>query len=285
LTRFFIVDVFAEERYAGNPLAVVVGSADLPEPSLQRIARETNFSETSFVPTDRPLAGGFDARIFTPATEIPFAGHPTLGTAWVIRNEWPATGRDEVVLRLGVGPIRVRFDREGVGWLRPNPPQLREVVAAEAVAAVLSLDPEDLDLRFPVQHLSTGVSQTFVPLRTLDALRRARFDLARYRAGKHRFPSAMFLFAPETYDAGNHFCARMFAEEFGVPEDPATGSANAALAAYLSQYRVLGDERVEARVEQGMEIGRPSLLRLRAASPTEVEVGGRVFLVARGELV
>ncbi len=285
MTRYFIVDVFAEERYAGNQLAVVVESGRIPEPLLQRIARETNFSETSFVHSDRPREGAFDVRIFTPNTELPFAGHPTLGTAWVIRNEWPATKADEVVLRLGVGPIRVRFEPDGIGWLRPNPPQLRETYPATEVAPVLSLEPHDIETRFPIQHAFVGVSQTLVPLRTLDALRRARFDLARYRAQRSRFPSAVFLFAPETYDPANAYCARLFAEEFAVPEDPATGSANASLAAYLSYHRCLGNARVEARVEQGMEIARPSLLRLRASSPTDVEVGGRVQLAARGELV
>jgi trans-2,3-dihydro-3-hydroxyanthranilate isomerase len=282
LSRFFIVDVFAEERYAGNPLAVVVDAGGIAGRDRQRIARETNFSETTFL---RAEAGRFEVRIFTPQVEIPFAGHPTLGTAWVIRNEWPGTGADEVELQLGVGPIRVRFEPDGVGWLRPNPPELGELYSAQEVAPVLSLDPAEIDPSSPIQRVSVGVTQTFVPLRTLEALRRARFDLPRYRAQKPRFPGAVFLFTRETYDEANDFCARMFAPEFGVPEDPATGSANASLAAYLSHHRCLGGEQVEARVEQGMEIGRPSLLRLRATSPARVEVGGRFQLAARGELV
>jgi trans-2,3-dihydro-3-hydroxyanthranilate isomerase len=287
---FCIVDVFAEEKWAGNQLAVVHDAADLEGEAMQRIARETNFSETTFVTGERD--GGFEVRIFTPSAEIPFAGHPTLGTAWVLRHELLPELRDHLVLQLGIGAVPVRFEQESeaeVAWMSPGAPELGRTLEAAPLAEVLDVEADDLHPDLPVREARIGIPFTLVPLRRLDAVRKARFRLERYEAlEKKDVPPMFFVFCIEAEDSRNQIHARMFAPSAGVPEDPATGSANACLAAYLLEHQVLGEGPVRVRVEQGVEMGRPSLLRLRASregGAVRVEVGGRVFLSARGELV
>jgi len=291
---FSIVDVFAEEKYAGNQLAVVRRGEDLTSENMQKIAREINFSETTFIIGDVRRKGGFDVRIFTPAAELPFAGHPTLGTAYVIQQDLIREPVRKVVLNLKVGPIPVSFSyRQGkpdVLWMRQIEPQFGQTMDARRVATVLGLKPGDLLPEFPVQEVSTGIPFVIVPVRLLEAVRRSHFrpeklaGLTTDRRGK-----AFLLFSPETYGAANDLNVRVFAQCYGVAEDPATGSANGCLASYLARHRFFGKKKIDVRVEQGNEIGRPSLLLLRAEETKgrkiEVLVGGRVVLVARGKLV
>jgi trans-2,3-dihydro-3-hydroxyanthranilate isomerase len=290
--RFWIVDVFAEEKYAGNQLAVIAGASDLSPTVMQKIARETNFSETTFIISE-PEADSVRVRIFTPAAELPFAGHPTLGTAWVIRKQLARGQRDWLTLDLPVGPVRVDLIAEPDGrdlvWMQPPPPKLGPVHPASAVAPLVGLSPDEIDARFPVQTASVGIAFTMIPLRALASVRHARFNAAAAeQLSAPAWPMQFFLFAPETYDPQHHFNARMFASDYGVQEDPATGSANTCLGSYLAQHRYLGDVPIDVCVEQGYEVGRPSLLRVRASrGPTgvDVRVGGHVVMVARGELV
>jgi trans-2,3-dihydro-3-hydroxyanthranilate isomerase len=290
--RLLLVDVFAERRYAGNPLAVVTAAADLGRDEMQAIAREMNFSETSFVLHDAPRDGAFDVRIFTPREEVPFAGHPTLGTAFVIREEMARATRDRLTLRLGVGEIPVTFERTSDGdevlWLEPRPPTFGATASRETLARVLGLSPSDIDAHHPVQHVSTGLPFWIVPLTGLDAARRCRVSRDAYDAFvRNAEAKAIFVFARETVDPANAIHARMFSDWYGVPEDPATGSAAACLAAYLVAHRVLGGSEVAVRVEQGMEMGRPSILELRARASGgryDLRVGGRVVPVAAGVL-
>src|SRR5262245_14207897 len=295
--RFHIVDVFAEAPLAGNPLAVVRDAGDLATGAMQAIACEFGFSETTFVCSDpRAAEGGVRVRIFTPAREIPFAGHPTLGTAWVIR-EHLAAGRalDSVTLELGVGKVPVAFERVGgaapggeLAWLAAPPIRLGKPIAAEPIAEALGLDARDLDPRLPAQHLLAGIEFVFVPLRSLDALRRSRFDPRAFAPlAEEGLPSNAYLFCRETVEPGNDLHARLFFLAPGVREDPATGSAAACLGAYLLAHGGFGGD-LRLRIEQGHEIGRPSLLLLRAsqeASGPRIAVGGRVVEAASGELL
>lgn len=290
--RLYIVDVFAEEKYAGNQLAVVRDAADLSAEQMQSIAREMHFSETTFVLSDEPRDGGYDVRIFTPSAEIPFAGHPTLGTAWVIReqivrDEIASKALEQLALNLKVGQIPVTFDGE-VLWMKQIAPMFGRTCTPAQVAPVLNLNENDFDTRFPIQEVSTGLPFLIVPLKNLDAVKRAYVNLEHLRRLVAPLEAkAIFLFSPETYSLENQLNARMFGEEYGVSEDPATGSANGCLAGYLVKYRYFGRNDVDIRVEQGYEIQRPSLLRLRAAQQgdkIDVNVGGKVFMVARGEL-
>lgn len=283
---FTIVDVFAEEKYAGNQLAVVRGAADLPDGTLQDITREMNYSETTFILSEEERDGGYDARIFTPGGEVPFAGHPTLGTAYVIRHEILAEPVERLVLNLKAGKIPVTFG--DVLRMRQLPPTFGQSLDPALLARVLGLEDGDLDDRHPVQEVSTGLPAIIVPLKSLDALKRCRVDWDLYRetAGAG---SNLYVFCPEPHENGpGDVSARMFADDLGVPEDPATGSAAGCLAGYLVEHSYFGSGPVEVRVEQGYEIQRPSLLYLQAEREDDeinVSVGGKVQLVARGELV
>jgi trans-2,3-dihydro-3-hydroxyanthranilate isomerase len=283
---FYIVDVFAEEKYAGNQLAVVRGGAGLPDETLQKIALEMNYSETTFVLSEEETGGSYDVRIFTPGDEIPFAGHPTLGTAYVIQYEILAGPVESITQKLKAGEIPVTFGE--VLWMRQLPPTFGATLDSALIAPTLNLEMADLDDRSPVQEVSTGLPALIVPLRDLDALRRCKVDWERHTEvagpGKN-----LYVFCPESHDDGpGDLSARMFANDPGVPEDPATGSAAGCLAAYLLGHAYLGTDSIDVRVEQGYEIGRPSLLYLQAArdgDQTTVHVGGKVQMVARGELV
>jgi trans-2,3-dihydro-3-hydroxyanthranilate isomerase len=283
---FYIVDVFAEEKYAGNQLAVVRGGADLSDEDLGKIALEMNYSETAFVLADEETDGGYDVRIFTPGMEVPFAGHPTLGTAYVIRHEILAGPVDEVTLNLKAGKIPVTFG--DLLWMRQLPPTFGATLDPAQMALAINLETTNIDDRFPVQEVSTGLPTLIVPLRDLDALRRCKVDWERYTelVGPDK---NLYVFCPEPHEDGpGDLSARMFADDLGVPEDPATGSAAGCLAGYLAEHRYFGTDPVDVRVEQGYEIKRPSLLYLRAETKggeTTVHVGGKVQMVARGKLV
>ena len=196
---FTIVDVFAEEKYAGNQLAVVRGAAGLSEETLQKITREMNYSETTFILSEEERDGGYDVRIFTPGGEVPFAGHPTLGTAHVIQDEILATPAERVVLNLEAGKIPVTFG--DVLWMRQLPPTFGSRLDPQTLARVLDLEPEDVDDRHPVQEVSTGLPAIVVPLKSLDALKRCRMNLELYRkatgAGQN-----LYAFCPEPHGGG-----------------------------------------------------------------------------------
>ena len=290
---FCTVDVFAEERYAGNQLAVVRGAKVLSDAEMQRIAKEMNYSETTFILSDEKRNGGYDVRIFTPKTELPFAGHPTLGTAYVIQQEIIKEPINTIVLNLKVGqiPVTLSYIGENVDilWMKQMQPIFGQTFDAEPVSRILNLDAKEMDDKFPVQEVSTGVSSFIVPLKTLDVLKRARISRDRYfEFIKDAQAKAMLIFCPETYSKENDLNVRFFADYYGVPEDPATGSANGCLAGYLVKHRYFGKDQINIRVEQGYEIGRPSLLLLKAEDEEgkiDVHVGGRVVMIARGEFV
>ena len=286
---FNIVDVFAEEKYAGNQLAVVRYGKDVPDSEMQRIARETNYSETTFINSSEERNGGYDVRIFTPKQEVPFAGHPTLGTAYVIEQEAIGKPVEKIVLNLKVGQIPVTFSPDGVLWMRQKQPAFGRTFDPQTISQILSIEPEAIDDRFPIEEVSTGLPFIIVPLTKLEDVKHCAlakdkyFDLVKETEAK-----SILVFNPETYDAKNNLNVRVFAEAYGITEDPATGSANGCLAGYLSKYRYFKTERVNVRVEQGYEVGRPSLLHLTAEvrdGAIAVSVGGRVVPIARGELL
>jgi trans-2,3-dihydro-3-hydroxyanthranilate isomerase len=260
---------------------------------MQKIAREMNYSETTFILSDAPRDGGYDVRIFTPAEEVPFAGHPTLGTAFVIRNEIMSDPAERVVLNLKVGRIPVTFGRSGddedMLWMKQNEPIFGQVVEPAWIASTLSLDESEIDNRFPVEEVSTGLPVMIVPLKTLDAVKRAMVRRDEYfELIKEMQAKATLVYCPETYNPQNDLNVRVFCDYYGIPEDPATGSANGCLAGYLVKHRYFGTERIDIRTEQGYEIARPSLLYLKAEQNQEqidISVGGKVVTVAKGQLL
>ncbi len=290
---FYIVDVFAEQKYAGNQLAVIRNTQGLPSEEMQKIAKEMGFSETTFILSDAPRDGGYDVRIFTPGAEVPFAGHPTLGTAYVIRREILGQATDRVNLNLKIGQIPVAFEPqpggEDIPWMTPKEATFHEVFQAREIAPLLRVRTEDIDADFPIETVTTGLPFIFVPLRSLDAVKHAAVIKDQWLNWvKDRQAKMVFLFCRQTVEPGNHIHARMFADYYGIAEDPATGSANSCLAAYLVKHRYFGSDRIDVRAEQGYEISRPSRIYLKAQEDAErisVKVGGRVFAVAKGSLL
>jgi len=289
---FYLVDVFAEKKYAGNQLAVVDSGAALSSAQMQEIANEMHFSETSFILSHKQRKGGFDVRIFTPSAEVPFAGHPTLGTAYIIRHFVIKKTVDNVLLNLKVGQIPVSFEKTGARqetvWMEQVPPTFGKTFSVPQFAQVLGLSVGDFNSRYPIQEVSTGMPFIIVPLKTLDAVKRARVNMDSLLGLVKEAKAGILVFCPETYEKGNDLNVRVFVDLFGIPEDPATGSGNGCLAGYLSRYRYFGTDEVNARVEQGYEVRRRSLLLLKAedrAGSIRVHVGGKVVLVAAGKLV
>lgn len=290
--RLFLVDVFARAALTGNPLAVVVSDEVLAEPFMQSLAAELNFSETTFVQRAPDTAGAYPVRMFTPAREVDFAGHPILGTGWVVRRHVDkGGGASPVRLRLNVGEVPVTFEGRGraqTAWFTSPTVGLGNHFPRASLAPALGLSAEDLDDRFPAQVAGAGTRALMVPIRSLDALRRARLDLERLAplvaAGA---PLLSYLFYPGASDPNSHVTARFFFEANGVREDPATGNGAAFLGAYLMEYRVLGQGPLDLRIDQGAEVGRPSWVRLRArreGKALTISVGGTVLPVARGSL-
>jgi trans-2,3-dihydro-3-hydroxyanthranilate isomerase len=293
--RFVTLDVFTSRRLTGNPLAVVLDSEGLDAAAMQAIAREFNLPETVFVLPPSDSKARAKLRIFTPGRELAFAGHPTVGTA-VLLGALQEDGATDVVLEENVGPVRCTVERiDGErGRARfdvPQQPALGDDVGdAAALAAALSLTLDDLgDAGLAPATWSAGNPITFVPVRGLDAVERAAVDSARWERG---FPAnerpIAYVFCRETVDPGHHFHARMFAPALGVREDPATGSAAAALAGMLAREGELPDGVHHFAIEQGYEMGRPSVMHLdltiRGGALHAASVGGEAVRVTQGTI-
>lgn len=276
--RFFIVDVFAEAKYQGNQLGVFVVEQPLDAVEMQRIAKELHFSECTFV---RPglRDGGFDVRIFTPDMEVPFAGHPTLGTAFVIRELLHWSDAATITLNLGVGQIPVEFAGDML-TMQQKQPVFGPSIDRASILEILGVN--ELDERFPIEVVSTGLPAVIVPLTSLDAVQRCRIHHDRYAQFlRDVVKSAILVFTPHDADLR----VRVFVDDEGFFEDPATGSANGNLAAWLLKHRYFGRNAIKYRVEQGVEMGRPSLLEIAAREENGVytiRVGGRVVPIAAG---
>jgi trans-2,3-dihydro-3-hydroxyanthranilate isomerase len=291
--HFYIVDVFAEEKYAGNQLAVVRDAAGISDSQMLRITKEMNYSETTFILSDEPREGGYDVRIFTPGAEVPFAGHPTLGTAFVIQREIMKEPAETVILNLKVGQIPVSFShgdgKPDLLWMRQIEPVFGRTIVPTGISEMLGLDGGDIEERFPIEEVSTGMFFTIVPLKTLEAVKRAKVAREKYfQLIENLQAKAILVFCPQTYNNDNDLNVRVFCDFVGIPEDPATGSGNGCLAGYLVKHCYFGNDKIDIRVEQGYEISRPSLLYLRAENKQGkigVSVGGKVVMVAKGQLL
>lgn len=294
--EYALVDVFAERPLEGNQLAIFTDARGLTTPEMQAIARETNLSETTFIFPREPeieRQRGVRVRIFTTAEELPFAGHPTLGTAsWLYWNHPHLQGLETISLDLQVGTIPVRFSspadaKPGIfGTMRQNDPVFGPAQNADEVAAILRLSIEDIDTSSPVQTVTTGNPFCIVPLRSLDAAQRLSVpqteDVQNYLQ-KHQAKFFYFL-TPAASNSRADWHARM---KFYNGEDPATGSAAGPAIAWLVKHG-LAPSSATVIIEQGVEMLRPSLLHVSAKligeNITEVDVGGRTIPVAIGRL-
>ena len=289
--RFATLDVFTTQPLAGNPLAVVLDAEGLDGAAMQAIAREFNLSETVFVlPPDEPRHRA-RLRIFTPARELPFAGHPTVGTAVLLALQAPPAA-DAVAFGLeeGIGtvPCLVEILPDGSGGrarfkLPALPDSLGPGPEPAALAALLGLEPEAIGFgrHRPSRH-GTGPCFTCVPVSSA-----ARLDAVRPAAAPEE-GDGLYLYAPDPEGTGLAFRTRMFAPRMGVPEDPATGSAAAAFAGVLMQFEALGEGTHDVAIAQGQAMGRPSAIALQIAIESgalrSVEIGGAAVLVSEGSL-
>jgi trans-2,3-dihydro-3-hydroxyanthranilate isomerase len=286
---FVQLDVFTSRALEGNPLAVFPNAEGLDDQAMQAIAREMNLSETTFIfPRDSNIEKqrGVRVRIFTVQEELPFAGHPTLGTAFALRGN---SGANEIKLDSNVGTIPVHFEEKpgqpAFGEMTQAEPVFGQVHDRKKIAEVSGIPLDDIHPDLPIQTVSTGVPFTILPLRNLDAIRRLQIDQA--RASEYLNASGgkfFFCVSTETVDPAARLHARML---FYNGEDPATGSASGCAAAWMVAHGVARpDEQV--LIEQGVEMKRPSRIFVRASRRNDtvvnIRVGGNVVEVLRGEL-
>jgi trans-2,3-dihydro-3-hydroxyanthranilate isomerase len=300
--RFVQVDVFTRTPLCGNPLAVILDGQGLSRDQMQAIAREMNLSETTFVLPSTHAAAQAKMRIFTPQLELPFAGHPVVGTAYVLVTEGMIPLREgsfEIQLELGVGVLPVELHCSGGTvtevTMTQRAPQFLAVLPVgdvERLARGLGLEPQDIvSTGLPAQLVSTGMPQLMVPVRSLAAVRAIHLDLGLLRTISERYAThSIYVFTRETMTADAHVHTRLFAPLAGVLEDPATGSASGALGAYLVRHGVFGADAEVIRLEneQGYELGRPSRIRIEVAwdgsTISRVRVGGHVVKVMDGSI-
>lgn len=291
--RFITLDVFTRRRFAGNPLGMVFDAEGLDTEAMQTIAREIGHPETVFMlpPTDPSHTVAM--RIFTPASELPFAGHPTVGAAVGLARA-SGGGRQSLVIEEKVGPVSCVAEMHDAdsGSAEFRLPQLPERVGdlpdAASMAAALSLDAADIDANaFPPSRWSAGVAFSMVPVRSLDAAARVRPDPSLFDKvfglGGH---AMVYVICTETVDTAHQIHARMFAPSRGIAEDPATGSAVAAFAGLYTAHKKLADGDHKIIIEQGYEMGRPSEIRLSLKIATgalrEAFIGGDAVVVSEG---
>lgn len=269
--EYVLVDVFTDRKFGGNQLAVFRDGTGIGDEVMQAAAKELNLPETTFVvPAEH--GGDHKLRIFTPARELPFAGHPTVGTAFVLADSRDATLR----LEEQVGTLAVTV-RDGFTEMEQPLPTFEPVADRDAVAASVSLDAADLEPALPIEIGSSGNRFMFVAVKTLDAVK---------RASPRGLAEAAYVFTTKTVEPGSTVHGRMYAPWQGIAEDPATGSANGPLGAYLVRHGISDGARIVS--EQGYEMGRPSLLYVRVGGGrhaiASVHVGGRCAIAGGGWL-
>jgi trans-2,3-dihydro-3-hydroxyanthranilate isomerase len=296
--HYCLVDVFTDRAFGGNPLAIFTDANNLSPVIMQALAKELNLSETSFVLPAHNPTHDYAVRIFTPAIELPMAGHPTIGTAFVLAHEHmistPET-ETTVLFEEGVGIIPVTLiSREGhlqtIQMSQPLPTFGSQFVARETIAQMLSLDLADLNATLPLEVVSCGVPFLFVPVNTLEAMRSIQFRRDVWERVLRDFEAPhVFAFTEEVVAVGSTVHSRMFAPAMGISEDPATGAASGPLGCFLVHHkRVKPAKIVEIVSEQGLELGRPSFIQVRIEQEEEqitgVYVGGQCYWMGQGTI-
>lgn len=296
--HYCLVDVFTNRAFGGNPLAVFTDARGLSSETMQALAKELNLSETSFVLPPQKPENNFQVRIFTPAVELPMAGHPTVGTAFVLAHQGLVqidTPTTHMIFEEGVGEIALTLKRLAnqslsIQMRQPLPHFGEHFADRAAIAELLSLRLEDLDTALPLEVVSCGVPFLFVPIKSLAAMRAIQFRRDRWERVLRDFAAPhVFAFTQEVETPGATIHSRMFAPAMGIAEDPATGAANGPLGCYLVRHQLVKSAaRVEIVSEQGLEMGRPSFLQIIIDSTgdeiTGVSVGGQCHFMGEGAL-
>jgi trans-2,3-dihydro-3-hydroxyanthranilate isomerase len=291
-------DVFTGEALVGNQLAVFTDARGLDTSKMQRLAREMNFSESTFILPPERSDTDIRMRIFTPMNEMPMAGHPTIGSTFALAHTGvirPGASRFVFGLNIGPVPVDLQWKDQGLGfaWMTQSTPAFGRVIDDRAaVAATLGLAIDDLAANLPVQEVSCGVPFLFVPLRDRNAVDRAMSDAAAFRRfmAAAALDLAIFLFSIDPAGSAETVYSRMFAPEFGIVEDPATGGASGPLGCYLVHHGAVAGEAAQRMVSlQGVAMGRSSRIHISIDGNrhdiTRVRVGGEAVLVGRGELL
>ncbi|MDW7692479.1 PhzF family phenazine biosynthesis protein [Flammeovirgaceae bacterium SG7u.111] len=295
--KYFLLDVFTDRKFGGNQLAVFTNGGNLSGETMQKVAKELNLSETTFILPPESLENDYKVRIFTPGKELPTAGHPTLGTSHIIVSEkLKMVEGEKAELRLeqkvGMIPVDLELSSEGfpqrITMEAPLPNFLDIFEDVAQMAEVLNLQPSDIRLASPMQLVSCGVPFLIVPLNSLAAVENCKVNSVALEKYLADFPvTELLVFSTETVEGNSDVHCRMFAPEFGIVEDPATGSANGPLGSYLIEHEVFPVKEVNEFVsEQGFEMGRPSYLYLTIVMEndkiTKVKVGGQSVIMGEG---
>ncbi len=297
--KYYTCDVFTNQCFGGNQLAVFPDATNIPVDLLQTIAKEFNFSETTFVyPSQKAGSTSIQSkrvRIFTTGNELPFAGHPTIGTAIVLATigEIKTAGSEtKIILEEGVGdvPVTIRLENGTPSFAQLTAAKLPEfsekVPSAEMLAMMLSISRNDLDDKlFPVQFVSVGFPFLYIAVKNREVIGKIRVNVQMMEELKL---NEIFVFCTDPEQKNFHYRARMFAPPIGIPEDPATGSACASFAGYLAALDQCKDGTLQWNIEQGFEMGRPSLLYIEAdkknGTTTSIRVGGSAVMMMEGFL-
>jgi trans-2,3-dihydro-3-hydroxyanthranilate isomerase len=296
--RYHLIDVFTDRAFGGNQLAVFTDVEDVSSKMMQSIAKELNLSETTFVLPPNDHSNHYRVRIFAPAVELPMAGHPTIGTSFVLaRNRMIERCERITMLRLeervGTIPVTIEWDDgqpDFIEMSQPLPTFGSRFTDTGVIAEMLSLDEDAItDTNLPLEVVSCGVPFLFVPLRDLQAARSIRFRLDVWEKVLRDYEAPhIFVFTKDTEVEGSTVHSRMFAPASGISEDPATGGASGPLGCYLVRHRVLpAAGKIECVSEQGLEMGRPSFIKIRVEQNKEgeitaVSVGGRCHSMGEG---
>ncbi len=287
--NFYQVDVFTDLALEGNPLAVFIDGSGLNPATMLKIAREMNLSETTFLlPSSDPEAD-FDLKIFTPGAEIPFAGHPTIGTAHVLFETGKMnSSKDAVTFKMGVGNIRVTRHEKSFFMKQPEAKFEAPCPVLDRLAETLSLDSSAICTEWPIQVVSTGFPALLIPLKSLELIRRIQLK-THLLQGILQDTGMLYAFTLETEAPESTVHARAFAPSLGIPEDPATGSVAGALGAYLAKHQIIEEKKFgRIQIEQGYEMGRPSLIQVVVGQKdgviSKIEVGGKSRILIEGIL-
>lgn len=288
--QFFQVDVFASEIFGGNPLAVFPDAVGMDDALMLNTAREMNLSETTFVFPSRGAEIDFDVRIFTPAKEIPFGGHPVIGTAHVLQLTGKiANNSKSMCLGTKIGPIDVSITGDFFSMRQTLPTFEPCDFSIAQLAEALSLDADQVDSRWPPEIVSTGFPAIFLPLKSIEALRQIKLNLSHLEIILNK-TDMIYAFSLGEMGEFAEIHARSFAPFLGIPEDPATGSAGGALGAYLVRQRIIpADYFAKINIKQGVEMGRPSSIKVQIEESEgrirSVQAGGTSLLVIEGSLI
>jgi trans-2,3-dihydro-3-hydroxyanthranilate isomerase len=296
--HYYLVDVFTDRAFGGNPLAVFTDALDLSTDVMQALAKELNLSETSFILPADDSTHDYHVRIFTPAVELPMAGHPTIGTAFVLAHQHMIqTPQPEttITFKEGVGLISVTLKTQAgqlqsIQMRQPLPTFGATFSNRATIAEMLSLNLHDLDATLPLEVVSCGVPFLFVPVKNLAAIQAIRFRRDVWERELQNFESPhIFTFTQEVEMVGSTVHSRMFAPAMGIAEDPATGAASGPLGCYLVRHTMANaDKIVEIISEQGIEMGRPSTIQITIEHTGEditgVQIGGQSHFMGSGSI-